>query len=351
MTAPLQDDAQDWAILRLLLVGASVVIIIAGMKAASSIITTIFFAFVIAVSVAPLQNWLRRRGLPFWLSFMLVSLAVVVFILAIVGILAVSANKFINALPTYKERIGDLRMQLRDWLATYNIDAGDLLAIDTFKTENIVDNVVGFMGQISQAVSTWGFILFLSAFMLVESIDQPEKLLRAISVKNPIPGQVLSFNRDIRSYIAINAWIGFLCAVIDVALLLILGVDFALMWGVIAFLMSFVPYVGFIIALIPPTFMALLEFGLTRALIVVAGFVLINIVTDNIIYPRLVGRGLNISALVVIMAVFFWSWVLGPLGAILAVPLTLMVKQLILESSDDSRWLAVLMEPASAKEA
>jgi predicted PurR-regulated permease PerM len=186
----------------------------------------------------------------------------------------------------------------------------------------------------------------LAAFMLVESIDQPDKLLKAVRAGNKIPEKVLSFNRDIRSYLAINAWIGFLCAAINTIFLIILGVDFALMWGVLSFIMSFIPMVGFIIALVPPAFMALLQFGVGRAVIVIIGFIIINTLTDNIIYPRLVGKGLNISPLVVILAVFFWAWVLGPLGAILAVPIMLMIKQLILESSDESRWLAVLMEPA-----
>jgi len=346
MNRLIDSEDSEWTILRLLAIGAFVVIIIAGMRAATSIITTTFFAFIIAVSVTPLQNWLRRRGLPLWLSFTLVALAVVIFILFLVGILAVSVNHFVNALPQYRERIAELKAALTSWLGSYNIDLKDVLALDSFQPENMVDNLVGFMGQISQAMSTWVFIMVLAGFMLIESVDQPDKLLKAVSAKNRIPAQFISFNRDIRSYIAINAWIGFLCAIINTILLVMLGIDFALMWGVLSFLMSFIPMVGFIIALIPPAFMALLQFGVGRAIIVIIGFIIINTLTDNIIYPRLVGKGLNISPLVVIVAVFFWAWVLGPLGAILAVPITLMVKQLILESSDESRWLAVLMEPA-----
>jgi predicted PurR-regulated permease PerM len=140
------NDRSEWTILRLVLIGASVVVIIAGMHAAASLITSIFFAFVIAVAVTPLQNWLRRRGLPLWLSFSMVALAVLIFILFLVGILAVSANQFINALPSYRERIAELKQALNAFLESHGVDSRDLLALDSFQPENIVDTLVGFMG-------------------------------------------------------------------------------------------------------------------------------------------------------------------------------------------------------------
>lgn len=346
MDSPQPDRSSEWTIMRLLLIIAAVVIIIAGMRAAASVITTVFFAFVIAVAVTPLLNWLRNRGVPGWLAFILVAMVVLTFILALVAILVVSLNQFINALPGYQERIAEVRRSFKGKFAEMGIDMTDVMTLDSFQPENLVDTVVGLAQQASRALSTWGFILFLSAFMLIESIDHPAKLLKALSEKNPIPQQVISFNKDIRSYLAINAWIGALCAGINTVFLILLGVDFAILWGTLSFIMSFIPIVGFVISFLPPAFMALLEFGLVKALIVIAGFIVINTITDNIIYPRIMGKELNLTPLVVILSIFFWSWVLGPLGAILAVPIMLMIKQLILESSDESRWLAALMEPA-----
>lgn len=341
-----ENNSTGLTIMRLLAIGAAVVIIIAGMSAASSVITTVFFAFIISVSVAPLQGWLHRRGVPQWLAFVLVALAVVAFLMTLVAILIVSINQFVDALPGYRDRIAELRQSTSNFFADMGINIHDIMSIDSFQPDNINNFVVEVARSVSQAISAWGFILLLAAFMLVESIEQPAKLRRAVSEKNPMPEQLISFNRDIRSFIAINAWIGFLCALLNTVLLFLLGVDFALMWGTLSFFLSFIPMVGFVVSMIPPAFMALLEFGLLRAVIVIAGFIIINTFTDNIIYPRVMGRQLNLSALIVILSVFFWAWVLGPLGAILAVPITLMIKQLILESSDESRWLATLMEPA-----
>jgi predicted PurR-regulated permease PerM len=136
--------------------------------------------------------------------------------------------------------------------------------------------------------------------------------------------------------------LGLLAATGDVILLLIMGVDFALLWGVIAFLFSYIPTIGFWFALIPPTLMALLQFGWQEALIVLIGYVIINTLVDNVISPKIMGSDLNMSTLVVFLSLIVWGWILGGVGAILAVPLTLMV-MFILASFHDSRWLAVLM--------
>lgn len=138
-------------------------------------------------------------------------------------------------------------------------------------------------------------------------------------------------------------WVSW-AAAIETAMLLLLGVDFALLWGVLSFLFSFVPYIGFIISFLPPALFALLEFDLTRAAEVVVGYITINTLVDNVLTPKVMAKGLNLSPLVVILSVLFWSWVMGPPGAVLSVPMTLMVKKLVLESSEESRWLAVLME-------
>ena len=140
----------------------------------------------------------------------------------------------------------------------------------------------------------------------------------------------------------INALFGLGAAILNTIVLLSLGVDFAFLWGVLSFLLSFVPNIGFIIALVPPTVLALIEFGFTRAAIVLGGYILINFVSDNVIKPKFVGETIGLSPLVVVISLFFWAWLLGPLGALVAVPLSIAVK-FVLEAFDDSKWLARLM--------
>lgn len=339
---------QDSAVIRILLIGASLVVIVFGIRYATSVFTTFFLAFVIAVSVSPLQNWLRNRGLPLWLAFSLVVLGVIVFIVAIVLLMLISIQQFVNALPGYQDRITELKQSLQDWLDARGVSpklTGDVMSLDALQASNITSFFVSIAKQISGAISSWSFILFLAAMMLIESTSHPEKLLKALRSGSPMPRRLIDFNKDIRSYIVINAWLGFLVAVINTLLLYFLGVDFAILWGILSFFFSFIPIVGFILSFIPPAFLALLQFGIVKAVIVVVGFIIINTVVDNLLAPRVMARGLNLTPVVVVLSLFFWSWVMGPIGAVLSVPMTLAVKKLVLESSDESRWLAILMEP------
>lgn len=145
-----------------------------------------------------------------------------------------------------------------------------------------------------------------------------------------------------RSYITVNSIFGLIAAVINTALLLALGVDFAFLWGVLSFLLSFVPNIGFVVALVPPAALALIEFGFSRALFVVGGYTIINFLVDNVIKPRFVAESVDLAPIIVVLSLLFWSWLLGPMGALVAVPLSIAAKFLF-ESFEDSRWLALMM--------
>lgn len=352
MNKPETTTSDDPGMLHILLIFASVVVVVAGMTLATSIITTIFLAFVIAVCATPLLNWLRRKNLPTWLAFSLVCILVVIVIAFLVVVMIFSIEKLINSLPTYQNRIAEIKVNIQSWFNARGIASGqvnDVLSMNVFKPENLVNFSISVATSVGHALSNWGFILFIAGLMLLESISQPDKLRKAMRSDSPMPKRLINFNRNIRSYFVLNAWLGLLVAVLNTVFLTILGVDFAILWGILSFLLSFVPIVGFWISFIPPMFLALLEFGPGRAAIVVIGFIIINTIVDNIINPRIMSHGLNLSPLMVILSLMFWSWILGPIGAILAVPLTLAVKELFLESSDESRWLAVLMEPGGVK--
>jgi predicted PurR-regulated permease PerM len=339
-------DEETFTVMRLLMVLAAVTVIIVGFRLATSVLTTVFLAFVITVSVTPLLHWLQRRGLPSWLAFAVVFSFVIVIMLVLVLIIFVSIQRFINTLPAYEIRIDELKQSLRDWLSGRGInpdDVSDFFSLNDLQTHNMIGFVTGLATDITQALSNWMFILFVAAMMLFESIHLPDKLKKGVREGSPMPQRVIDFNKDIRSYFILSAWLGFLAAALETVFLLLLGVDFALLWGVLSFLFSFVPYIGFIVSFVPPMLFALLEFGLGKMIAVVVGYVVINTVVDNILTPRVMARGLNLSPVVVVLSVLFWSWVMGPLGAVLSVPMTLMVKELVLEPSE-ARWLANLME-------
>jgi predicted PurR-regulated permease PerM len=186
-------------------------------------------------------------------------------------------------------------------------------------------------------------MLMVLIFFLLATPGLSTKLRLGSAANNPNLTRFRGLARDLREYVSITTWINLLVGVVNTVFLLLLGVDYALLWGLLSFLMGYIPNVGFWIALIPPFLLALLEFGAARALLVLVGYVVINGGVQNFLQPRMMGAGLNLSPFIVVLSLFFWGWVLGPMGALLAVPLTMIVKEVFLEAYDDTRGLAELM--------
>ena len=173
--------------------------------------------------------------------------------------------------------------------------------------------------------------------MLIEITGYETKLKQ---VGKPLGGRtarLFEFRGEVRKFVSITALIGLITAISNLILLVILGVDYPVLWGVLSFLFSFIPAIGGILSFIPPALLALLEFGWVKTLIVIVGFAIINNVADNIIKPKLMKQGLDVSILLIFLSIIFWSWELGPLGAILAIPLTMFVKRLVTEISKENQ--------------
>jgi predicted PurR-regulated permease PerM len=186
------------------------------------------------------------------------------------------------------------------------------------------------------------------AFMMLEAVRYPEKLRAALASSTEALERFAAFSDSIRGYVSINTIFGLIVAVCDTILLLALGVDFAILWGVVSFLFSFIPNFGFFAALIPPALLALVQFGFARSIAVIAGYVVMNFIVDNILKPRFVGGRLDLAPLVVVLSLLFWGWLLGPMGALAAVPLSIGLRFLF-ENFEESRWLAHLMSDAGPK--
>jgi predicted PurR-regulated permease PerM len=185
------------------------------------------------------------------------------------------------------------------------------------------------------------------AFLLVGAKTFNAKTNRLIDAGNPGFNRLYKLNQDIRRYIVITNNMGMLVGLVNSILLTLIGVDFAILWGVLSWLLSYIPFVGFFLAMIPPALLAFLEFGWPAALVVVIAYILINSAMDDVIKPRIMGEGLDLAPIIVFISVIFWGLILGPLGGILAVPATLAIRQLILEADPQTLWIADLI---SAKE-
>jgi predicted PurR-regulated permease PerM len=248
-------------------------------------------------------------------------------------------------LPGYQPRIEAIQEMIRAKLSNLPFETRGLFTSEILQPGSIVGYGLTTIRRITETAGNIVLLMLLMAFMMLEAMRFPAKLRRALGSRSEAVERMNRFGESIRSYVVINAIFGLIAAVLNTALLLALGVDFAVLWGVLSFLLSFVPNIGFMIALVPPALIALVEHGFTRPIIVVVAYTLINFVVDNVIKPRFVGAKVDLSPLIVVVSLIFWGWLLGPMGALVAVPLTIGLK-FFLESFDESLWMAHLMSDA-----
>ena len=319
---------------------AAVAIILTVVHGASQIISQFLMAFVITVAVAPVQGWLIRRGLrPVW-AFLITVVTMVVVIGLVLTVLTTSLNQFIQDLPTYKAQFADLQKQATQALSSMGVSRTALRSNPSLDANNVATWVGQAAAWLLSAFTSFGFMLALAAFMLFEATVMPAKV-RAIAM----PARRAPLDRfvdNVRTYVVVTAWVNLLVAIVDTALLLVMGIPYALLWGALAFLFGFIPSVGFLLSLVGPALMALLISGPQAAVIVIVAFIVINGGIQNIILPRRMGEGTDLSPAVVFGSLMFWGFVLGPVGAILSVPMTMIVR-LALESSDSTRGLSYLI--------
>jgi predicted PurR-regulated permease PerM len=337
------------SIIGVLMGGAGLFIIIFGMKLSASIMSPILLAVVIGISVSPLMSWLQRKGVMQGLALLITIVVIIVGVLGLMALIGFSVSELVVTLPQYEENLQGQKDALQATLGDLGMADGQIqTSLQNTDPSKLLNYVGSLFGGILGFLSGLVIMLMVLIFLLLATPGLTSKLSLDFSQKSPTLTRFRQLARDLREYVGITTWINFLVGLVNAIFLYLLGVDFPILWGLLAFLMGYIPSVGFWIALIPPTILAFFEFGATKALIVLVGYVLINGGVQNFIQPRMMGAGLNLSPLVVVLSLFFWGWVLGPMGALLAVPLTMVVKEIFLNAYDDTRGLADLMSADSS---
>lgn len=316
---------------------ASIFLILSGIRASASILNPILLAAVITITVLPVPSKLSKRGVPGWLSLVLSILMVVVMLALVIGTIFFSVTRLAAELPIYQE---DAAAQASEDLSA----SGDpTLSIEIEQASNSIGPVVqGFLESILGILVTFGLALVIFFFMISAALALPTPSRMGLDPGSSLIKRVAQLTEDVRKYTTVLTGINFLVGLGDTIFLLILGVDYALLWGLLAWFMGYIPSIGFIIALIPPVLMAYAEFGLPTALIVAVGYILINGGIQNFVQPKIMGNRLKISPLVVFVGLFIWGYLLGGVGAILAVPMTLLVL-ILMENFEGTRPIAILM--------
>lgn len=328
-----------------LIVAASLIILLAGMKAASDLLEPFLLATFISIICAPVVSLLTRKGWPEWLAVSCVMLGLVVVMTGGVALVGASINGFLKQLPVYQAALNDRVGGLIDGLSGLGLE----LDIDSLKQKFDAGMLMGLAGKVvggfGAVLGNFLLILLTVAFILLEAARLPNKLQVAFHQRANKGQEVFErFADGVKDYLALKSILSLATGVSAALLLWVLDVDYPLLWGTLAFLFNYIPNIGSFLAAIPACLLAFVLHGSGTALMAMAGYAVINMVFGNVIEPRLMGRSLGLSSLVVFISLVFWGWLLGPVGMVLSVPLT-MILRIALEVRDDTRWLAVLLGP------
>ena len=321
--------------LPVLLGTAAAIVLLIGLHLAADIVALVVFSVIATVVLVPLATGLRRRGAPGWLA-MLIAIVVYVVVLGGAGLLvAVGLVGFLRDLPTYRDELAAALEQL-------GADLGGPGASVPIDPDAVAGAVRSIAASLTGTIIALGYSVFVVAYLLLEAPQARRRLGWAFGPDSAVIERGERLAERLRTYVVARAILGAVAAVLDVILLVVLGVPAALLWGVLSFLLSFIPNVGFILALIPPAILGLLVGGLGTAVAVVIGYSVINIAIDDVVQPRYIGTSVDLSAIVVTIVLLFWGLILGGPGALLAVPLTL-VAVALLDAFDATRPAARLM--------
>lgn len=322
---------------------ACVVVVLAGVKAASAIVVPFLLSIFIAMACNPLINWFSRYKVPRWLSVTSVILLIVIFGFMLAGLVGNSMNEFSQNMPKYRQQLGEEFAWAASQLERFNIniDRQQLLSyLDPGIAMNMVTNLLSSLGGV---LTNFLLILLTVVFMLFEAESVPKKVHIALDDPAMRIQQIDKFLISVKNYLVIKTLVSFGTGLIIGIWLYVLGVDHFMLWAVLAFLFNFIPNIGSFIAAVPAVLLAFIQLGPGIAGLTALGFVVSNMLMGNIIEPKYMGRGLGLSTLVVFLSLIFWGWLLGTVGMLLSVPLTMIVK-IALESNKDTRWIALLLD-------
>lgn len=327
---------------RHLLIAACLIIVTAGLKAAGDLITPLLISLFFSVLCIPPMTRLKKHGVPDGIAIAIVVLGASLALVTISMIIGRSLSGFEDKVPGYISSLNSHLTGLFSWMNEQGLDVSEEDLTKKLSSGAIFGFITDLMARLSSALSGLLLVVLTMIFMLVEASTFPSKLRWALGKPESDLQSWSDAMERVQKYVAIKAGVSLVTALLATVLTWALGIDFPLLWGLIAFLFNFIPNIGSVIAAGPPVLLALVQYGSGSALLVGIGYFIINMVMGNVIEPRLMGQRLGLSTLVVFLSLVFWNWVWGPVGMVLSVPLTVIAK-IILEHSKEFRGVAILL--------
>ena len=345
------DSAQrDFDFGRALLLAASVVIVVAGLRAAGPVLIPFLFAFFLALLGFPLVQWFRERGVRLSLAIAVTVLLEFSGLTLLGYLMSTTFNRFARAAPEYLTALIEKARGLIAALDERGVDLSDWVSLDALDPAAAVDLVGNIVGGTVRGVASFVAYFLLVLVLLIcamfEVAGLPEKL-RRIQGDPTLLDNFKTVLGDTQKYLGVKTLISLATGILVGLGVWAAGMPIPLFWAVSAFLLNYIPAIGSILAAIPAVLVALVQQGVGTAILVGAGYLVVNFVLGNLIEPALMGWRFRLSTLVVFLALIFWGWIWGPIGMILSIPLTMILK-IGLRRSEELRWIALLMEPAGA---
>jgi len=329
-------------VVKVLVVTAALFIVLAGIKTATNLLVPFLLSIFIAIICNPIIVKAAKYKIPKPLAVVIVIAIFVTVALSLAGLVGKSLAELSELLPVYRAQLKEQFIWLTATLENYNIKISTEILIEYFDPAAAMGLAADMLSGLGGVMANLFLIIITVIFMLFEASSLPVKLHLALDDPQMRMKQIDRFLTSVNNYLAIKTMVSIATGVCVSLMLWAFGLDFFLLWGVLAFLLNYIPNIGSIIAAVPAMSLAVLQLGIAPAGIIGLGYMIINMVMGNIVEPRYLGKGLGLSTLVVFLSLIFWGWLLGTVGMLLSVPLTMVIK-IALESSQEGRWFAVLL--------
>ncbi len=328
---------------RSLFVGAAAVIVLAGLKAAQSLVIPFLLALFLAIICSPAVSWLTRRRVPAGLAVLVVVIVLMALLTGFGAVVGTSVNDFAAFVSQYQGSFDGLVSSFTVWLAAYDIDTESLDILQVVQPGRLMNLLGGVLKNLAAVLSNLFLIVLTMIFILLEAASFPTKMRLVVGNRHFNMDNLGQIVTQVQHYLGIKTATSLVTGLLIGFWTAVIGLEFAVVWGLIAFLLNYIPNIGSIVAAIPAVLLGLIQGGIGYALLVAVGFVVVNLVIGNFVDPYLMGRTLGLSTLVVFMSLVFWGWMWGSIGMLLSVPLTMIIK-ILLDNTDDLQWVAVLLD-------
>ena len=334
---------------RSLFVAAAGVVVLAGLKAAQTLIIPFLLALFLAIICAPISAWLTRRRVPVGIAVLIVVIAVLAIFSGFGAILGTSVDNFAAFASQYQPKFDGLVQSASTWLEAHDVDAETLDVLNMLQPGKLMNMLGGALKNLASVFSNFFLITLTMIFMLLEAATLPVKLRAAMGDRAFDVENLRHIVTQVQRYLGIKTLTSMVTGLLAGVWTAAIGLEFAVVWGLLAFLLNYIPSIGSIVAAVPAVLLGLVLGGVGYALLVALGYLILNLSIGNFAEPYFMGKTLGMSTLVVFLSLVFWGWMWGSIGMLLSVPLTMIIK-ILLENTDDLRWVSVMLDSRRAIE-